>query len=211
MPAAATLTYDTLTSDVKSYLERPSDAALAAQLPRLIMLAENRLATALKILGVQQIGQGTLTAGSPTMAKPSLWRQTVSFRVQYQGDWKDIYLRTYEFCRQYWPNPSATVSVPRYYADYNFDQFLLVGTPATALAFELVYIAKLEPLSSSNQANWYTANAPQLLLAAVLLESEIWLKNQTRIAARQEAYQSALDAFKAQDGGRAFDRNVVVA
>lgn len=212
MTAAATLTYDTLVSDVKSYTERPNDDKLADQLPRLIMLAENRIATALRILGVRKVGQGTFNAGDPVLVKPALWRVSESFRYQTAaGDWQDLYLRTYEYCRQFWPNPSVKTDDLRYYADYDFDHFFIVGTPLTALTFELTYVARLEPLSSSAQANWYTSNAPQLLLAATLLETEIWLKNQTRVAQRQQAYEEALGSFKSQDAQRVFDRNVVLA
>lgn len=212
MPAPANMTYDSLVTDITSYTERTNDSALTDQIPRLIMMAENRLATDLKILGVQQIGQGTFTPSDPVLAKPALWRQSVSFRYQdANGLWQPLWLRTYEFCREFWPNQGTVTGTPRYYADYNYDQFLIVGTPASALNFELTYIAKLQPLSSSYQSNWLTTNAPQLLLAAALLETEIWLKNQTRVQQRQSVYDAALAAFKAQDGGRAFDRSVVVS
>ena len=45
---SAVLTYDSLVEQIPGYCERPNDAALIAQLPMLIMLAENRIATDMK-------------------------------------------------------------------------------------------------------------------------------------------------------------------
>lgn len=212
MAGPAILTYSSLITDAQSYFERPNDARLLAQLPRLVMLAENRVATALRILGLQKVVTAAFTAADPVVAKPALWRRTVSFRYQTAaGRYVDLKLRTYEFCRHYWPVPANVTANPVYYSDYNFDNFLIAGTPSLASPFELVYIAKVEPLSDTVQGNWLTANAPQLLLKAVLLEGEIFLKNIPRIDSRKGEYDEAVAAFKSEDGSRAVDRNVVLS
>lgn len=217
MSGPANMNYDTLVSDVFSYTERKtSDTALSDQIPRLIMLAENRIATDANILGLKQVKTGALLANNPVVAKPAYWRRTVSFNfTDSTSSRTELLLRTYEFCRDYWPNPSiagtsGTNGTIRYYADYNFDNFLVAATPNAAYPFELIYIARLEPLSSSSEINWLTANAPQLLLAATLLEAEIFLKNTSRIQSRQDQYDSSLKSFMAEDGARAMDRNIVM-
>ena len=45
MTAPEALTFDSLCNDIESYVER-HDAEFVAQIPRIIMLAENRLALA---------------------------------------------------------------------------------------------------------------------------------------------------------------------
>lgn len=211
MAGPANMNYDTLVSDIQSYTERTNDANLVTQIPRLIMMAENRIATDARILGTREVAQSTFSAGNAIVAKPAYWRRTESFNYTDPTNGRtQILPRTLEFCRDYWPNP-ATTGAPRYYADYDFDNFLIVGTPAGAYAFELVYISRLPPLSSSTETNWLTANAPQLLLSACLLEAEIWLKNTSRIALREAAYQEALAGFKSEDASRVVDRNIVLA
>ena len=212
MAGPASMNYDSLVSDVKSYLERPSDPRLDAQIPRLIMMAENRMATDLRILGTQAVVQDHFVAGEPTIAKPALWRKSISMRYQdVDGGWAELDLRLYEYIRQYWPDATVLTDAPRYYGDYNFNNFLVAGTPSTTALFELTFVSKLEPLSSANQVNWYTSNAPQLILNATLLEAEIWLKNQARVPGRQASYTESLSAFKGEDGARAIDRNLVLA
>lgn len=211
MPAAANMNYDTLTSDIESYLERYNDTRLATQIPRLIMMAENRVATDMKILGFQKVVTGAFVAGNPAVVKPAYWRNTISWNYTDPDVGRvELLKRQYEYCRNYWPDSSAQAR-PRFYADYNFDNFLVVGTPNAALPFELVYYARLDPLSSASQINWMTANAPQLLLFACLLEAEIWLKNYTTKAARQEDYSAAMSQLKSENGKNAIDRGIVVS
>jgi hypothetical protein len=210
MSGPANMNYDTLCTDVVAYTERGSDTALSTQLPRLVMLAENRIATGLRILGTREVAQSTFTAGNPIVPKPAYWRRTESFNyTDATGQRTQVLPRSIEFCRDYWPNPS-TAGAPRYYADYDFDNFLVVGTPSAGFSFEILYIARLAPLSSSQGVNWLTANAPQLLLTATLLEAEIFLKNTARIQVREDAYNKALAGFQAEDATRAVDRNIVL-
>lgn len=207
----ANMTYTSLCSDVRSYCEQPNNEQLDEQLPRLVMMAENRIATDARILGTTLVVLGNFTANNPTFAKPAQWRKNVSMRyVDADGKKRDLFLRTYEFCRQFWPGSNSTPT-PRYYADYNFGNMLVAGTPDDDYQFELTYVARLEPLSDANQVNWYATNAPQLLLNATLLETEIWLKNQSRVPQREAAYTTSLNAFKVEDGARAYDRSIVLA
>lgn len=211
MPGPANLTYDSLVTDLASYAERKvNETALAEQTPRLIMLAENRIATSLRILGFRSVVENNFSANNPVVAKPAYWRRTEELNLTSGGQRAPIFLRTYGFCRKFWPDATQT-GVPRYYADYDFDNFFFAPTPASALEFELSYIARLQPLSSSDQENWMTANAPQLLLNACLLELEIWLKNFRNVDARQKIYEDAVNAFKTEDGTRVFDNSVVFA
>lgn len=209
MSSPANMTYGSLLDDVRSYVERPNDTNLDNQLPRLVMLAENRLATDLKILGVQAVAASAFEPNNGVVQKPAQWRRNVSMRyVNEAGKTVELLLRTYEFCRQFWPGTNSTPN-PRYYADYNFNNLLVAGTPSIGFAFELIYVARLEPLSDASQVNWYTTNAPQLLLNATLLETEIWLKNQSRVSQRAEFYGQSLAAFNSEDGARVLDRSIV--
>lgn len=211
----ANMDYNSLSSDIRSYMERPDDDALLTQIPRLVMMAENRLATDTKILGTQKVVTATLTPGDPTLPKPSYWRNTVSFNVTVPGTGlgtgrKDLLLRTYEFCRTYWPDPTLT-GVPRYYSDYNYANFFLVPTPTLALPMELVHYVRLDPLSPSNTNNWFTDNAPQLLLLACLVETQLWLKNLQQATYWEGRYNTSLSAFMGEDAKRSIDRNEAVS
>lgn len=59
-----------------------------------------------------------------------------------------------------------------------------------------IYYAKLSALSSSNTTNWYTTNAPEVLLYGALLESAPFIQDDARLQTWGQMYQSAIDTIK---------------
>jgi hypothetical protein len=190
---AEALTYDSLVSDVALYAER-SDEPFITQIPRFIMLAENRLASELRGLGYLRFANFTMEIGQPVYSKPARWRETKDFSILINGERKFIYLRSNSWCRQYWSN-TATVNVPEYYSDYDYEHFYIVGTPDQAYVAEISYHERPEPLSESNQTNWTTQYAPQLILYATLLEAQPFLKLPEKLQEWQAMFERSAQAF----------------
>lgn len=204
------MTYSSLVSDIKTYCERPNDANLSDQIPRLVMMAENRIATDARILGTRKVVDSTFSMGNPVIAKPAFWRRTETFHyTNADGESVAVWPRTLGFCKAFWPDLTV-VGQPRYYADYDYDNFFLVSPPAAAYAFQLMYIARMEPLDDAMQTNWLTSNAPQLLLYAALEEAGTFLRNAPMAALYNERYRSSLEAFKMEDAKRKVDDNIVI-
>lgn len=203
MTTAAVMTYDSLILDIKTYAER-SDKPFVDQIPRFIMLAENRIASEVRGLGQLDIVQGSFD--SSVVKKPVRWRETASMNATVGGQIKVLFERSYEYCRTF--APDATVrGDPRFYADYGYEHWLIVPTPTPGTVFEVSYYVRPEPLSSSNQINWTTQYAPQLILYASLLEAQPFLKNDNRIATYKGFYDFASSAVTAEAKRRAFDRS----
>ena len=191
------MTYDSLLADVQTYAER-DDQPFVTQIPRFIMLAENRLASEVRGLGIQKYVTGSLN--SNTFAKPERWRETISFNITTTDGRKFLKLRTYDYCRAFWPD-SAQTGEPRYYADYEYEHFLVVPTPDQEYEFELAYYERPEPLGEAHNVSWFTQYAPQILLYATLLEAQPFLKRPERIAEFQSLYDRALQGL-AQETSR---------
>lgn len=199
-------TYTELLTLVPQYAER-TDTAFAAQVPTFISLAENRLATEMKQQGFQSVVSGTLPL-SASLPKPSFWKETISFYyTSATGERLPLFLRPLEYVRNYWPN-SSLQGAPRFYADYNATNFLLGPTPSAEFAFELVYYARLQPLSESNTSNWLTQNAPQALFAAIMVEACRYIKS-PRQGVWEEMYQSSSGGLKQENSERQADRTTV--
>jgi hypothetical protein len=208
---AASLTYTSLLVQIPSYVER-QDQKFLDQIPTLIMLAENRLATDMKQQGFQSVVKGTLAVGGvgAVIAKPAFWRETISFTYKDPViGWKQIRLRALEYLKNFWPMQSSTLA-PRFYADYNSANFLVAPSPDQAYEFELAYYARLDPLDASNTTNWLTANAPQCLLFACILEAYIWTKNQVKMQEFQNHYDLAKAGLLQETAERLGDRTEVV-
>jgi hypothetical protein len=209
---AYALTYSLLVSSIQSYNENSSDK-FAAQIPQFISNGENRVAADMKQQGFQSVVAGTFVAGvnGAVVSKPAFWRETISFNYKDPVlGWQPIRIRALEYLKNFWPLQGST-SPPRFYADYNFENFLVAPSPDQAYAFELAYYARLEPLDATNQTNWLTFNAPQVLLYACLLEAALWLKNSELIALFQGQYNDQKSSILQENAERLGDRNEAVA
>lgn len=200
------LTYDSLTETVKQYLER-KDAAVVNAIPTFITLAEFEIAEQIKTLGQLQIVESTMTADNPVLQKPARWRKTVSMNVLIGTEKRPILLRKYEYLKNYWPDATQT-GIPLFYADTNWDHWYLAPTPGDDYTFEVLYYERIAPLSSTNQTNWLTQNAPNAMLFGTLLQAMPFLKNDQRQIFQQK-YTEAMQALKAEDIARVGDRQSV--
>lgn len=202
MTAAASMTYDSLVADIIVYAER-SDTPFTDQVPRFIMLAENRLASEVRGLGFQKYVTSTLSTS--TFAKPVRWRETISINVTVNSSRVFLQKRDYDYCRAFNPNSSVT-GTPRYYADYQYEHVLIVPTPAANYTMEMAYYERPDPLSSTNQENWTTQYAPQLILYASLLEAQPFLKRPERTQEFQALFDRALQGVGIESQRRTSDR-----
>lgn len=209
MTTPAVMTYDSLVTDIAAYAERSTDTDFIAQVPRFIMLAENRIASEVRGLGLLKVVSGALTATNPQLAKPSRWRETVSFRIVVGTSRKTLIERSYEYCNYFAPDTSIT-DVPRFYSDYGYEHYFIVPSPTLGYTFELMYYERPEPLSSLVQTSWTTQYAPQLILYAALLEAQPYLKTDDRIKVFQDLYSQAVLAVQAEAKRRVFDRSTTM-
>jgi hypothetical protein len=212
---ATTMTFTTLQQDVRRYLERgttyASDPVVFEQIPRLINLAERRIARELKIQGFINVVSGTLQAGVAVYDKPDRWRDTVSIHIgtgASNNTRKVLFSRVYEYLLSYWPDRTATAE-PLFYSDYDYSHWLIAPTPDAAYPFEVLYYELPPLLDDAVQTNWLTEYAPQLLLYGALLEATPFLKNDERIPVWQNMYDRAASMLNGEDLAKILDRSAV--
>ena len=206
MTGSWTCTYDNLVTAVLSYLER-QDPAVLAQLPVAISLAEFDIATKLKTLGQLSVAEFAMPL-SNVIQKPARWRKTTSMSVTVGGVRRPVLQRKYEYVQNYVAS-GAPPGPPLYYADYDYDHWLVGPTPDQTYPAEVLYYDRVEPLSSSNQTNWITNNAPQAMLFGTLLQMQSFVKSDARIAVFAQVYEDAMGALKQEDAIRTGDRQAV--
>ena len=208
MATASVMTYDSLVENIQSYLNRTDDDTLA-KIPLFIMLAEQIIASQIKFLGNLTVQTSTMTIGQPILDKPARWHKTVSMNVTVAGERQPILLRTYEYLREYWPDDTQT-GIPKFYCDYNYDNWLVAPTPASTYSFEVLYYERVQPLDSNNQTNWFTIYAPQAMLYGSLLQAMPFLKNDERLPMWQAQYQAIMNTLKTENIQRIGDRQATV-
>ena len=212
---ATTMTFATLKEDVQRYLERgatlASDPIVYEQIPRLINLAERRIARELKVQGFINVVTTTLNAGQSVYDKPDRWRDTISINIgtgATNSTRKVLFTRDYEYLRAYWPDESQT-SEPIFYSDYDYNHWLIAPTPDDAYPIEILYYELPPLLDDSTQTNWLTEYAPQLLLYGTLLEATPFLKNDERIGVWQQMYDRSAAMLNGEDLAKILDRSAV--
>jgi len=210
---ATTTTFTTLKEDIRRYLERgftlASDQLVYEQIPRLINLAERRIARELKVEGLINVLTGTMQPGLAVYPKPDRWRSTVSFNFgtgDQNNEYNQLFPRSYEYVRSYWPNRDQT-DVPLFYAEYDYSNWIVAPTPDQAYPFEVLVYQLLPLLDDTNQTNWLTDYAPQVLLYASLLEATPFLKNDERIPVWQQMYDRSAQALNGEDLSKILDRS----
>jgi hypothetical protein len=204
---AAVMTYTSLAADIASYLER-TDTATIDKIPTFIMLAEQVIASQIKFLGNLTVNESTMVLGNPVIAKPARWHKTVSMNVTVDGVKSPVFLRKYEYLREYWPEATLQ-DVPKFYADYDYTHWLIAPTPAAAYDFEVLYYERVQPLDVSNQTNWFTEYAPQAMLYGSLLQAMPFLKNDERMAMWRAEYDLIINTLKTEDLQRIGDRQAI--
>lgn len=201
------MTYDSLTSTVLQYLER-SDAAVVEAIPTFITMCEFEIAQNIKTLGQMEVVDSNMNIGNPVIAKPARWRKTTSMTLSVSGQKQPMLVRKLEYLNTYAQDVTAT-GVPLYYADYDYDHWFVAPTPNAAYAFEALCYTRLEPISSSNQTNWLTINAPNAMLFGTLKQTAPFLKNDARLAVWKSMFDEALAALKTEDTLRVADRSAI--
>jgi hypothetical protein len=213
MPVA--MTYTSLLNDLRAYLERgatlATDPTVYEQLPNLVNLAERRLERDIKVIGTITVVSSTMIDGTAVYAKPDRWRETVSMFAGVSTGFntrKEIYPRSYEYCRSFWPNQTS-VSEPRFYADYDYQHWLIVPTPDEAYPYEILYQEQPPYLDDNTQTNWFTEYAPDALLYGSLLEAQPFLKNEEMITVWDQFYNRSIAAINKEDLRQIVDRGII--
>jgi hypothetical protein len=201
------MTYDSLTSTVLQYLER-RDAAVVEAIPTFITLCEFEIAQYIKTLGQMEVVDANMNIGNPVIAKPARWRKTVSMTLSNSGEKQPMLLRKLEYLNAYAQDVTET-GTPLYYADYDYEHWIVAPTPNQAYAFEALCYTRLQPLSSAYQTNWLTQNAPNAMLFGTLKQTAPFLKNDARLALWKQMFDEALAALKTEDTLRVADRSAI--
>jgi hypothetical protein len=208
MTAAYVMTYDNLVADVAQYLER-TDTATLAKIPTFIGLTEQKIAARLKILGILTVQTSVVNQNVNIIDKPARWHKTVSMNVTVAGRRTPMLLRTTEYLREYWPDPTQQ-DVPKFYADYDYTHWLIAPTPDAAYNFEVLYYERIQPLDSFNQTNWFTIYAPQAMIYGSLAEASMFLKNYEQAGMYRADFDMTLETLTVENKLRIADRQAVV-
>lgn len=183
--------YSELQTAVGNWINR---ADLTSYVPDLIMLGERRIYRKLRIRAMETVLNSTIASG--VIAVPTTYVQLKSARIDGTPVQK---LERTSVDHVYSKYPVRSPQGRPTLIAREGSNFIFGPYPDSAYTVKGIYYARLTALSDSNTTNWFTDNAPDLLLWAALAEAEVFLKNDERTVVWEAKYQSAAKDVQDED------------
>lgn len=193
----ATITsFSTLKTELAGMLHR-SD--LTSDLPLFIQLGELRIYRDLRIRAMETALSSAIASG--VIAVPSGYVD-LKFAYINGAPVRTLEKKDAEWIYYNYPTRSAD-STPNYIAR-EADNFIFGPYPDSAYTVKGIYWKKLTALSTDNETNWFTSNAPDLLLFASLCEAAPWIQEDARIPIWENKYALIRDRIQREDDREEF-------
>ena len=147
MPSGLTYTLDNLRTDIRNYTEVGSTVFSDSVLSPLIINAENRIYRAVDADLERSYATSTMIIGNRYVSIPSYLR-VIRYIQLTNDDGGQVYLeqRDPSFMAEYYATPSSSsTSIPKYYANWDENYWVVAPTPDTAYAITMAF--NKEPIS----------------------------------------------------------------
>jgi hypothetical protein len=197
------MNYGELKTAIQQYLEQEEDS-FVANIPLFVRLAEEDIYRQVQLPDLIFNVTSECTVNEPYVATPLDYLSAYSLAVIVDGVYHFLLSKDVSFIREYWPDPTDT-DVPKYFAQFDEDAFLIAPTPDEEYPLELHYFLKPASLSSGDDetTTWLSENAENTILFGTLLHGYIYLKgDQDVIAAYKAAFDKAVADLKTIAEGR---------
>ena len=192
-----TWTLSTLKTAIQDYSES-TETSFVTNLPNFIKTAEERILKTVQLDDFIKNVTGTATASSPYIGSPSDYLSSNSLAViDSSSNHNYLQLKHPSFIRDFTP-ASSTTGLPKYYAEFDENTFILAPTPDTTYTFELHYFFRPSSLTSAGDSGttWLSDNAPNALLYGSLTEAMVYLKNYESLPIYEQRFQEAIALLK---------------
>jgi len=208
MPAGLTYTLANLQTDIQNYTEVGSNVFTEAVMNKFIQNAENKIYRAVDADLERHYATSTMVIGNRYVTIPSDLR-TIRYIQLKDSSNKQVYLeqRDPSFIATYYDTPSTSSStLPKYYANWDENYWVVAPTPNTAYEITLAYNKNPVSLTDSTKSTTgtYLSNKYQdLLLYACLVNAYGYLKGpMDMLQYYQAAYTEALKTYETEQIGR---------
>jgi len=190
--AQFTTTYAGLKSLVQDFIEDTSDE-YDSNFQTLLNAAEDRCINDLDLSIWNKTSTTSTADGINTITKPAEADLVRNLYDATSGTF--VQRRPYDYIRMY-----GGSGAPLYFyeEEQGTPKFYLAPTPDGVYSIAIRYLARPKRLTASNTTNWLTNNAAWMLRNALLIESEHFLIDPTRIQEFQQEYAAATNSLRGQ-------------
>jgi|TARA_R100001530_G_scaffold122938_1_gene90701 hypothetical protein len=211
-------TYTTLKSAIQDYTQN-TESTFVADLGTMIQQAEDRIVKSVELPNFRKNVTGSLTSGNQYLTAPDDYLYPFSLAIlDSDSDYSYLLSTDVSFIREAYPSASTT-GVPKHYAQFDDNSFIVGPTPNANLNVELHYYYVPESITAaSSGTTWLGTNAPELLLYGSLVEAYTFMKGEPDILTNYEKrFQESLqkltllsDGYNRKDAYRDGQRKIDV-
>jgi hypothetical protein len=190
-------TYASLKTAIQDFAEN-TETSFVTHLPDFIQAAEDRIFKLVDLEVFRKNATSALTSSDPYLSVPSDYLSAFSMSITRDSAKEFLLQKDVNYLQEYNPNP-ATTGVPKYYAFFDIDNFILAPTPDSNYPVELHYYYRPASLTAGADSGttWLSDNAPNALLYGSLVEAYIYMKGEQDVLGMYEKqFQEALSRIK---------------
>lgn len=170
-------TYAELKQAIQDYAEN-TESTFVSNLPVFIRSAEERILKSVQLSLFRKNATATLSSSSQYLPCPSDFLAPWSLSLTgTSGDKEFLLFKSANFVQEVNPDPADT-GVPRYYAQFDVDNFIVAPSADGSYTAELHYLYRPTSITAGADSGttWLSVNAELSLLYGALVEAYVFMK-----------------------------------
>jgi len=171
-------TYAQLKTAIQDYTEN-TETTFVNSLDIFIKNTEERILKIAQLEVFRKNQSGNMAANNQFLALPSDYLAPYSLSFTSGGNKEFVLFKDVNFVQSFNPN-NSTSGAPRYYAQFDIDNFILGPTPDAAYEVELHYFYRPASLTAGAEdgTTWLSTNASVSMLYGSLIEAYTFMKGE---------------------------------
>jgi hypothetical protein len=168
----------TLTTAIQDYTDN-SETSFVNNIPNFVKAAEEKIFKSIDLDIFRKNVTSAFTSSDAFLTVPADYLASFSLQITTAGSEDFLLQKDVNFIREYTPNASTT-GVPKYYARFDTDNFIVAPTPNSNYTLQLNYYYRPASLTAGADSGttWVSTNAPFALLYGSLIEAYTFMKGE---------------------------------
>ena len=197
--------FSNLKTDIRNYTEVDSSVLSDSILTTIVKNAENKIYRDVDSDDNRFYATSNLQTGNRYVTIPSDLR-VIRYVQLTDSSGNQVFLekRDTSFMAEYYNTPGTQSGLPKYYANWDANYWVVAPTPDNSYSITLAYIKQPDTITTSDSTTTYVSNKYQdLLLYASLVEAYGYLKGPVDMLQYYEgSYQRSLASYSIEQQGR---------
>jgi len=186
-----------LKTAIQDYTDN-SETSFVTHLPDFIKAAEEKIFKSIDLDIFRKNVTSALTSSDQYLTVPTDYLASFSLQITTSGSESFLLQKDVNFLREYTPSASTT-GVPKYYARFDENNFIVAPTPNSNYTIELHYYHRPASLTAGADSGttWVSTNAPFALLYGALIEAYTYMKGETDVIQNyNNMYMQSMERLK---------------